>query len=159
MANRGIAAAVIVLGIALAGCSGSSSSEPTETAPVSFDASVTFQLLNERGNGFGEFTRLIDPDVSETACQGIGPFAYMIEGAAVTIEDASGETVALARLPIGEDTRNGSARPIECTYVVTFQAVPVSGFYTVAVDGGGSIEVTETELRDGLVIALPPETL
>lgn len=152
-------AAVVALGIALAGCSGSSSSEPTGTAQDSFDASVTFQILNERGSGLAPFTRLIDANVSETACQGIGPFAYMVEGAAVTIDDASGETVALARLPVGEDTRNGSARPIECTYVVVFQAVPVSGFYTVTVEGGEPIEVTGAELRDGLVIGLPPETL
>ena len=100
------------------------------------------------------FAKLRTPGYSDT-CEGIGPFDYMREGAAVAIAGPDGTTVALSRLSLGENTAPKNS-PIACTYIVPFLDVPVFNFYTVSIEDGESVEVTEAELRAGLIMSLPP---
>jgi hypothetical protein len=162
MNKRGIAAALGLVVFSLVGCSNGSSSDPTAppndatTSPVadSFDPSITFQILNRNARGGMGFAILLNPGYSKT-CQGIGPFDYMREGTAVTLAGPDGTTVALSRLSLGENTAPKNS-PIACTYIVPFLDVPVFDFYTVSIEDRESVEVTEAELRDGLVVPLPP---
>ena len=153
----------------LGGCGGAASnsdasdaSSPSGNAAATFNTVVTIDLMNDFMPGVVGAAILTDPDWPTNGskdCEGTEEFAYVKEGAALTIADAAGETVALARLPQGQDVRTSEALPIQCNFTVPVSGIPDSSqFYSVVIEGGEQIQLTAEELQAGPKLLLPGES-
>lgn len=89
------------------------------------------------------------PDLAGTACKGIGGFADIISGAAVTVYDAKGTVVGSDSLENGHVAGSGSYGP--CTFAFTVAGVPDgSNFYQVEISHRGKLTVSEADAKAGL---------
>lgn len=154
--------------LVLAGCGGAASnsdagdaSSPSGNAAETFDTVVSIDLMNDFMPGIVGAAILTDPNWPTNGskdCEGTEEFAYVKEGAALTIANAAGETVALARLPQGQDVRTSETLPIQCNFAVPISGIPASSqFYSVVIEGGEQIQLTAEELQAGPKLLLPGE--
>lgn len=163
------AVGVVALAFALAGCGGANTMTDSDAAPSSqgsaastFDALISVDLMNDFMPGIVGAAILTDPNWPTNGskdCEGTEEFAYVKEGAALTIADAAGNTVALARLPQGQDVRSSETLPIQCNFTVPIAGIPASSqFYSVVIEGGEPIQLTAGELQAGPKLLLPGES-
>ena len=160
--------AAIAGALVLAGCGEAASSNADDASASSgattdtFDTVVSIDLMNDFMPGIVGAAILTDASWSTNGskdCEGTEEFAYVKEGAALTIANAAGDTVALARLPQGQDVRASETLPIQCNFLVPVSAIPASSqFYSVVIEGGEQIQLTAEELQAGPKLLLPGES-
>lgn len=172
--KSGIVSVVTAVGaiagsLVIAGCGGAASnsnagdaSSSSSSTAETFNTVVTIDLMNDFMPGIVGAAVLTDPDWPTNGskdCEGTEEFAYVKAGAALTIADAAGATVALARLPQGQDVRTSETLPIQCNFTVPISGIPASSqFYSVAIEEGEPIQLTAEELQAGPKLLLPGES-
>lgn len=163
------AVGTVALAALLVGCGGGDPTTDSGTAISSqgsalpmFDVVMSIDLMNDFMPGIVGAAILTDPNWPTNGskdCEGTEEFSYVKEGAALTVLDAAGATVALARLPQGQDVRTSETLPIQCNFVVPISGIPASSqFYSVVIEGGEPIQLTADELQAGPKLLLPGES-
>jgi hypothetical protein len=164
-----VAIGALVLAVGLSACGGNGAnsgaggptSSPAGDTEV-FDTVVSLDLMNDFMPGIVGATILTDPNWPTNGskdCEGTEEFAFIKEGAALTVADATGATVALARLPQGQDVRASESLPIQCNFKVPIAGIPAeSQFYSVTIEGGEPVQLTSDELQAGPELLFPGES-
>jgi hypothetical protein len=84
---------------------------------------------------------LIDSDTASNGCIGTGGYDDIAPGAAVTVRNGDGETLATGRLGEGE-----AVASFGCTYTFIID-IPDSDFYRIEVTHRGELEFSKSELE------------
>ena len=93
---------------------------------------------------------VVNSDFGADPCS-IAGNEYIVEGAAVTVTDASHKTVALGQLGAGHKD-NAS---LGCSFTFTVNDVPPGPkFYGVEISHRGSVQYTAAQLHDGVALSL-----
>lgn len=93
----------------------------------------------------------LDPDHT-TGCAGSGGYDDIVEGASVTVYDASGAVVGTGALGAGKYASEDSTAP--CVFRFAVAGVPAGAkFYQVEVSHRGKVNVTSAEAKAGAFAA------
>lgn len=143
MKIRGVLAGLGVM--ILAGCSSTTATVSTGTAPETFDFKGTMVLILAKDRAAVEAAGFKSGD----GCKGDGGYADLKAGAAVTIYDDAGKVIGSGGLDQGEIAGK------TCSFDFIVPDVPTGGgFYQYEVTHRGKLTATEAEARAGVIATL-----